>query len=74
MTHETGCCLYPQLSLSKDGGPEELDSRHSTILQSCRRTLGRPGTMKGNEWVRLHPSITTLSTPSSHEKYLLEHP
>lgn len=44
------------------------------ILKSCMRMLGRPWQWEGTEWVRLHPSITTLSTPSSHEKYLLEHP
>lgn len=37
------------------------------------RWVGR-GQWEGTEWVRLHPSITTLSTPSSHKKYLLEHP
>lgn len=45
MTHETGCCLYPQLSLSKDGGPEELDSRH---FQQSSKATGEHWVGRGN--------------------------
>lgn len=75
MTHETGCCLSPQLILSKDGGPEELDSRHSSNPPKLQENVGwARGNGRGVSGYAFTPVLPPFQPQVVMKKKLLEHP